>query len=160
MNISVKPISLLKDPGHFLALGFGSGCAPIAPGTFGTLAAVPLCWLALQLAAPWYALLTLTLVLSGIYLCGRTAQALGGVDHPAIVWDELAGFFLTMVGAPKDWYWLVLGFVLFRVFDILKPWPASVADRTLKGGFGIMADDILAAAYAWLVLQMIAFFIQ
>ena len=157
MNTSVKPISLLKDPGHFLALGFASGCAPMAPGTFGTLAAVPLCWLALQLPAPWYAGLTLVLVLLGIYLCGRTAQALGAHDHPAIVWDELAGFFLTMLAAPKGWYWLVLGFVLFRLFDILKPWPVSLADRNLEGGFGIMADDILAGAYAWLVLQLIVY---
>ncbi|MCB1714193.1 MAG: phosphatidylglycerophosphatase A [Candidatus Competibacteraceae bacterium] len=153
----VKPVTLLTDPGHFLALGFGSGCAPVAPGTFGTLAALPLCWLALHLSPALYAGLTLLLAVLGVYLCGRTALALGGHDHPAIVWDELVGIFLTMLAAPKEWYWLLLGFVLFRFFDILKPWPVSVADQSLEGGFGIMADDILAAAYAWLVLQLISY---
>ena len=156
MNISVKPITLLKDPGHFLALGFGAGCAPLAPGTFGTLIAMPFCWLALRLPLSLYAGLTLLMALLGVYLCKRTSHALGGQDHPAIVWDEFVGLFLTMLAAPPGWYWLLLGFVLFRFFDILKPWPVSVADQNLKGGFGIMMDDILAAVYAWLVLQLIA----
>jgi phosphatidylglycerophosphatase A len=162
MSTSVKapstaPATLLGDPGHFLALGLGSGCAPLAPGTFGTLAAVPLCGLALQLPLLWYVSLTFALSLFGVYLCDRTAQALGGHDHPAIVWDEFCGLFVTMLAAPKGGYWLALGFVLFRVFDILKPWPVSVADRKLRGGFGIMADDILAGVYAWLSLQLIAY---
>lgn len=141
------------NPLHFLALGFGSGCAPKAPGTFGTLVAVPMVWLAQPLSPAWYALLTLVLFVLGIWFCDRTARDLGVPDHPAIVWDEIVGYFITMIAAPTGWVWLLVGFVLFRIFDILKPWPIRLIDRQIHGGFGIMADDVLAGAFAWLVLQ-------
>ena len=102
-----------------------------------------------------FALLTLALVAVGVWLCGRTAAALGVHDHPAIVWDEIAGYFITLIAAPAGWFWLAVGFVLFRFFDILKPWPANLADRELEGGFGIMMDDVMAAVYAWLAMQSI-----
>ncbi|WJW76224.1 phosphatidylglycerophosphatase A [Thiohalobacter sp. IOR34] len=146
------PPRLLRDPGHLLALGFGSGLAPVAPGTFGTLAAIPLWWLGSQLSLSLYLGLLLLLSLLGIWLCGRTARALGVHDHPAIVWDEFAGFLLTMAWAPAGWIWLLLGFGLFRLFDIWKPWPIRFLDRRLGGGLGIMLDDLLAGAFAAVVI--------
>jgi phosphatidylglycerophosphatase A len=138
---------------HAFAVGFGSGCIPKAPGTFGTLAAIPLYLLAHQLPVWAYLLLTFTGFGLGILVCGRTARNLGTHDHPAIVWDEFVGYFLTMVDAPPGWLWIITGFVLFRGFDIIKPWPIRQVDERIKGGFGIMLDDFLAACYSWLVLQ-------
>ena len=143
----------MKNPVHFLAFGFGSGLAPKAPGTFGTLAAIPLWWLAVQL--PWwgYGLVLLAVIAVGPYLCGRTATDLGVHDHGGIVWDEIAGYLLTMLLVPASWYAAVAGFLLFRLFDIAKPWPIGWIDRQVKGGTGIMVDDLVAAVYAWLCLQ-------
>lgn len=149
----------LTDPRHFFALGMGSGLSPKAPGTLGTLVAVPL-YLLLQGLPLWsYLLLVLAAFLLGVWLCEVTARNLGVHDHPGIVWDEFVGYWLTMAAAPQGWQWLVLGFVLFRLFDIVKPWPIRQADRHLGGGFGIMFDDVLAGVYAWLVLKALAFFI-
>ena len=158
MTISAKPAGadLWRNPVHFLALGFGSGCATRAPGTFGTLAAIPLYWLAQDLALPVFLLLTAAMFAVGVYLCDRTARDLGVHDHPAIVWDEIVGYFVTMIAAPSGWPWLLAGFLLFRVFDIFKPWPIKAVDRRVGGGFGIMFDDVLAGVYAWLVLQGLA----
>ncbi len=143
----------LVDVRHFLALGLGSGLAPKAPGTVGTLVAVPL-YLLLQGLPLWAYLLTLVLAFAlGVWLCEVTARNLGVHDHPGIVWDEFVGYWLTMTAAPSGVQWLVLGFILFRLFDIIKPWPIRQADRHLGGGFGIMFDDVLAGIYAWLVLQ-------
>ncbi len=140
-----------------LALGFGSGCARIAPGTWGTLVAVVPCWLALQqLSLGGYLLLTFVLIVVGVWLCGQAAQRLQVHDHPGIVWDEIAGYFVTMIAAPDGWVWAVVGFALFRLFDITKPWPIRRIDRGVDGGVGIMADDLLAGVYAWLVLQGLA----
>lgn len=149
----IPPTVILRNPVHLLAFGFGSGLAPKAPGTFGTLAAVPL-YLLLQMLAPnYYAAFVAASIVLGIYLCGRTAQDLRVHDHPGIVWDEFVGFWITMFLAPAGWLWVLLGFALFRLFDILKPWPISYLDRRLKGGTGIMLDDIVAGLFAWLVLQ-------
>jgi len=149
------PTKLLKNPLHLLALGLGSGCLPHAPGTFGTLVAIPL-FLLLQPLAPWtYAGLILLLFVFGIYLCGHTARALGVHDHPGIVWDEIVGYLLTMFVAPPGWLPVVLGFVLFRLFDILKPWPIRAIDRQVHGGLGIMLDDVLAGVFAWACLQIL-----
>ena len=156
-NKAEKPCTrVFRDPIHFLALGFGSGCAPKAPGTFGTLAAIPLYLLAQPLPLWAYLLLTTIGFIVGIWICDRAARDLGVHDHPAIVWDEVVGYFVTMIAAPAGWLWIVIGFVLFRVFDILKPWPIRRADQRIGGGFGIMFDDLLAAGYAWLVLQALA----
>ncbi len=148
---------VFRDPVHFLALGFGSGCAPKAPGTLGTLAAIPL-YLLIQPLPLWtYLLLTGIGFLFGIWICGRVTDDLGVHDHSAIVWDEIIGYLITMIAAPSGWLWIVVGFVSFRLFDILKPWPIRQADRQIGGGFGIMFDDLLAAIYAWIVLQLLAF---
>jgi len=151
-------LSDLADVRHFLALGLGAGLAPKAPGTVGTLVAVPL-YLLLQGLTLWAYLLLLVLAfLLGVWLCGVTARNLGVHDHPGIVWDEFIGYWLTMAAAPQGWQWVLLGFVLFRLFDIVKPWPIRQADRRLGGGFGIMFDDVLAGIYAWLVLQAVIAF--
>ncbi len=163
MHSQGKPKSLnpgdLADPRHFLALGLGSGLAPKAPGTFGTLAAIPL-YLLLQELSIWSYLLTVMVAfVIGVWLCDVTTRNLGVHDHPGIVWDEFVGYWLTMAAAPSGWQWVLLGFVLFRVFDIAKPWPIRLADRRLGGGFGIMFDDVLAGIYAWLLLQAIVMLI-
>lgn len=147
------PLRFLRDPGHLLSLGFGSGLSPYAPGTAGTLAAIPFYLLLSMLPTTGYVLATLFSVVLGIYVCGRTSKALGVHDHSAIVWDEFAGLFITLLFAPVTVMTVVLGFCLFRLFDILKPWPASVIDTRIKGGLGIMLDDVIAGIYALLVLQ-------
>ena len=149
--------TVLTSPVHFLAFGFGSGLSPKAPGTMGTLAAIPLYLLLMNLPLTGYLLAVLLISVAGIWICGESSRRLGVHDHGGIVWDEFAGFLLTMTAAPQGWAWIVLGFALFRLFDIWKPWPVRVADRQLHGGLGIMLDDILAGIYAWLVLQAVVY---
>lgn len=158
MTISSEPPchNIWRNPVHFLALGFGSGCIPRAPGTFGTLAAIPLYWWLRDLTLADYLLLTAVAFAAGIWLCGRTTRDLGIHDHPSIVWDEIVGYFITMIAAPSGWLWIIAGFGLFRVFDIFKPWPIAWVDKRVSGGFGIMLDDVLAGFYAWLILQFLA----
>lgn len=150
-------LSLLRNPVHFLSLGFGSGLFPVAPGTAGTLAAIPVYLLLARLDLSIYLAATLLMFAMGVYLCEVTSRELGGDDHPAIVLDEIVGYIITMVGMPigasPKIEWLVAGFLLFRVFDILKPWPIRVLDRSIKGGLGIMLDDVLAGVFAGLVLH-------
>ncbi|MEM7361243.1 MAG: phosphatidylglycerophosphatase A [Pseudomonadota bacterium] len=147
----------LSNPVHFLALGFGSGLLKPAPGTWGTLAAIPLyilVALSLQLSLPAYsALLVLTFIL-GVYVCGKTADDVGVHDHGAIVWDEVVGYLVTMLAITPSMLNIVLGFILFRVFDILKPWPIKALDRSVQGGFGIMIDDVIAGLLACAVLHV------
>jgi phosphatidylglycerophosphatase A len=151
-NVPQLP-SLLRNPVHFLSLGFGSGLSPKAPGTFGTLAALPIYGL-LQLLSPInYLLAVLFAFILGVYACGATARAMQSHDHPAIVWDEFVGLWLTLFLVPTGWVWIVAGFCLFRLFDIVKPWPISWFDRRVHGGFGIMLDDVIAGIFAWCVLQ-------
>ncbi len=152
----VKPSTILKNPVHFLAFGFGSGLSPVAPGTFGTLAAIPI-YLALihSVNSLTYLLVVVLFSLVGFWLCGKTAKDLGVHDHPGIVWDEIVGFLITMYQAPLGWVWIIVGFALFRVFDILKPWPIRFLDEKVESGIGIMLDDILAGFFAWVVLQLI-----
>ena len=145
---------LLRNPLHLLSLGFGSGLAPVAPGTFGTLAAVPLYLLIAQLALPYYLAIVALGFAAGVYLCSYTSAALGVHDHGGIVWDEFVGFWITMIAVPVTWQWIVAGFVLFRVFDIVKPWPVKIADTKMTGGLGIMLDDVLAGLYALGCLQI------
>ncbi len=145
----------LTRPAHWLAFGLGAGLAPRAPGTFGTLAAVPLYLALAGLPLPAYLVLIVALFAWGVWLCGVTARDLGVHDHPGIVWDEVVGYLVTMTAAPPGWGAVVAGFVLFRLFDILKPWPIGALDRRLTGGLGIMADDLLAGVFAALVLHLV-----
>ncbi|HDZ07586.1 phosphatidylglycerophosphatase A family protein [Pseudohongiella sp.] len=154
--MSKTPASVWRNPVHFLAFGLGSGAAAKAPGTFGTLAGA-LIWLLLPPMGPLFYLLFLALTFAvGIWLCGRTAEDIGVHDHGGIVWDEFVGLWLTMFLAPPGLLWLVLGFLLFRVFDILKPWPIAWCDKHVEGGLGIMIDDVLAGLMALACLQLIA----
>ena len=148
---------LRRNPVHFLAFGCGAGLGPRAPGTWGTLAAVPLYLLLQDLALFWYLLAVAALFALGIWLCGATARDLGVHDHPGIVWDEVVGYLVTMTAAPAGWGWILLGFAAFRLFDVWKPWPIRACDRRVGGGLGIMLDDVLAGGYAALVLQLAAF---
>ena len=145
----------MSDPVHLLAAGFGSGLAPRAPGTAGTLAGVLLYLALAALPLPVYLGLSLGLFLLGVWICGRAARDLNAHDHPSIVFDEMIGYLVTMAGAPFGIGWLALGFVLFRFFDIVKPWPISLLDRKVPGGFGIMLDDLAAGLLALAVLQAV-----
>ena len=151
---------LLSNPNHLFAFGFGSGLAPKAPGTFGTLVAIPFFLLLQHLSWPVYLSWLLVTFALGVLWCDRSSKALGVHDHGGIVWDEFVGFWITMFMAPAGWIWIVIGFVLFRLFDIVKPWPINWLDKKVHGGFGIMIDDVLAGVYALLVLQLIAFFVR
>lgn len=156
MMSSSTPVKFqLNDPIHFLAVGFGTGLAPKAPGTFGTLAALPFILIFSQLSTLHYAAITAIVCLFGIYICGKTARDIGVHDHGAIVWDEIAGYMITMLLMPINWQTLAVGFVLFRFFDIVKPWPIKALDQHVHGGAGIMLDDIVAGFAAFACLQLI-----
>ena len=150
---------VLHSPVLLLAFGFGSGLAPKAPGTIGTLAAIPLYLLLAKLPLISYAIVVLLSFMVGCWLCGEAAKQLGVHDFGGIVWDEFVGYWITMFAAPAGWLWITLGFVLFRLFDIWKPWPIRLADKQVQGGLGIMLDDVLAGLYAWLCLQALAYFV-
>lgn len=149
---------LCRNPISLLAFGFGSGLSPALPGTVGTLAAIPLYLLMVQLPLWAYLVVVAAAFFVGIYLCDSASKQLGVHDHGGIVWDEFVGFWVTMIAVPVTWYWVVLGFFLFRVFDMLKPWPIGWVDKKLSGGFGIMIDDVLAAIAAGFLLHLAVFF--
>lgn len=150
---------LLRHPAGFIALGGGAGLAPKAPGTFGTLVAIPFLW-PLSFAPLWLAgILVFLALMIGIPVCDRVSQQIGKSDPGAIVWDEIVALWLVFLAVPLSWYSVLVGFLLFRLFDIFKPWPISWADRKISGGTGIMLDDVLAAIYATVVLRFILYLI-
>lgn len=151
----LTPKQILTDPVLFLAFGFGSGLAKKAPGTFGTLAAVPVYYLLTQTGLLAYSFATVISTVIGCWICGQAAEKLGEHDFGGIVWDEVAGYLITLWFIPISWVNVLLGFILFRFFDILKPWPIKVADRRVQGGLGIMLDDVLAGLIANVALQLI-----
>ncbi len=146
---------IMRDPVLFLAFGFGSGLAKKAPGTFGTLAAIPVYLLLVQFNTVIYSVITLISMVAGIWICGIAADKLGEHDFGGIVWDEIAGFLVTMWFVGFSWQNVVLGFILFRVFDIVKPWPIKWVDQKVSGGFGIMLDDVLAGLLAGFLLAVL-----
>ncbi len=149
----------LANPVHFLALGFGSGLSPKAPGTMGTVAAIPVFLVLSALPLVWYLLATAAIFAVGVWICDRAARDFGVHDHPAIVWDEIAGFLVAMIAVPAGLGWVLLGFVLFRLFDILKPWPIRWLDRHVHGGLGIMLDDVLAGLFALVLIHLCLLFL-
>jgi phosphatidylglycerophosphatase A len=151
--MSESSISIWRNPIHLLAFGFGSGLAPKAPGTAGTAVAVMIYLLLPNMAWPIYLVFLTVAFVLGIWLCGKTAHDLGVHDHGGIVWDEFVGYWITLFMVPSGWVWVVLGFVLFRLFDILKPWPIGWVDRQVEGGLGIMLDDVIAGIMAALCIQ-------
>ncbi len=144
---------LFSHPVHFLSLGFGSGLAPKAPGTFGTLFGLPLYFLISSYALNVQLIVIAVSFIVGIYFCQKTGDALGVSDHGGIVWDEIVAMMLVLVFTPAHWGWWLVAFALFRLFDIWKPFPIRQLDANIKGGLGVMVDDLLAAIYAIIVLK-------
>ena len=151
-------IKHLKYPDVLIAVGFGSGLAPKAPGTAGTLIAIPLYMLMQSLPLISYLLITTCLFIAGIWICAYSAEKLGVHDHPSIVFDEIVGYLITMVAAPEGWQLIIVGFVLFRLLDAIKPWPISWFDRNITGGMGIMVDDVVAGIVALAIIQGLLYF--
>jgi phosphatidylglycerophosphatase A len=142
-------VGTLRDPVHFLAFGFGAGLAPRAPGTFGSAVGLVAAWWLLELPFVWRVAVVLTVIAAGIFICGESARRLGRHDDQRIVLDEIAGVLLTSLAVvERSLFLLALVFVFFRFFDIVKPWPIRDVDHSLKGGLGIMLDDLIAALFA------------
>ena len=155
MNNVLSKNKVWQDPLYFLAFGFGSGLMPMAPGTWGTLAAFPIYLLMAGMSGTTYLIVTLMAFFFGVAICEKVSTDLGVHDYPPIVWDEIVGYLLTMTLAPVSAFWMVVGFVLFRLFDIWKPVPIRTVDKHVQGGLGIMLDDVLAAFPAWLIMQLL-----
>lgn len=149
---------VLGSPSGFLAFGFGSGLSPFAPGTMGTLVAIPFIFALKSLGNPGFWILLGLLFLLGVQLCGHVSRKLGVHDHGGIVWDEMVGYWLSAAFVPLQWPWLLAAFLLFRVFDILKPWPIRQLDKKVTGGFGIMIDDVAAALFTVIILAVLQSF--
>jgi phosphatidylglycerophosphatase A len=147
------------SPSGLLAFGFGSGLSPFAPGTMGTLAAIPFIFALKALGNPGFWIVLVLLFLLGVQLCGSVSRKLGVHDHGGIVWDEMVGYWLSAAFVPLQWHWLLAAFLLFRFFDILKPWPIHQLDKKVSGGFGIMIDDVVAALFTVLILAVVQSFL-
>ncbi|MFK7996981.1 MAG: phosphatidylglycerophosphatase A [Granulosicoccus sp.] len=145
--------ALFASVANFFALGVGLGLARKAPGTFGTLLGIPVLLL-MPVNLMLYLLVLVALFVFGVWCCGECSRYLGVHDHGAIVWDEVVGYLVTMIALPITWQWLLAGFIIFRVFDIWKPWPISWADRHVHGGMGIMVDDVIAGVFAAVTLHL------
>ena len=149
---------MLAHPAHFIALGFGTGLSPFAPGTVGTLLGFPIYWIASALLAPYGPLALLAFVfvlfLIGIWACARTGEDLGLADHSGMNWDEIVAFQLVLMLTPQPWPWQAFAFFGFRLFDVVKPPPIRQIDAHWKGGSGVMADDIVAAFYTLLAMAL------
>lgn len=153
--------ALLATPAGWIACGLGSGLAPVAQGTFGSLAAI-LPWLLLrELSLPINLLVIVLGFALGVWACERAGRALGVDDHRALVWDEFVGLWIALLPALlAPWWAVILGFALFRLFDVWKPWPIRVFDRRLKGGLGVMVDDVVAGVFAAAVLALALHFLR
>lgn len=149
-----------KYPVHILAYGFGTGLAPVAPGSFGTLVGVALYRAMGALPPLQYWAVTSTLWIVGVPICAQTAADLGAHDPGSIVWDEIVGYLVAMHRLPRTWGWLAAGFIVYRLFDVWKPYPIGLAEDAFGVGVSIMADDVVAGTYAWCVLQMVRWTIK
>lgn len=159
------PQVIMRDPVHLLAFGFGTGLSPIMPGTVGTLIGIPFFLAIYWLPWPVYLAVTALLFVVGIYLCGESARRLATHDHPGIVWDEIVGYLVTMMPLLPDllgsqvtaplWFWIIAGFLAFRLFDIIKPPPIKQLDHKVHGGLGIMVDDLVAGVFAAIVMMVL-----
>ena len=154
-NISKK---VWQEPAFFIAFGFGSGLMPKAPGTWGTLAAIPIYLLIANTGWYFYLIATIAAFVLGVFVSNIVSRELGEHDYQGIVWDEVVGFLLTMFLAPPGLIWIIAGFILFRIFDIWKPQPIRWVDKRVYGGWGIMLDDVLAAIPAWIIMQLLAWY--
>jgi phosphatidylglycerophosphatase A len=158
-NLTARQV--FTHPVHLLAYGFGAGLSPKAPGTMGTLVAIPLYLLLLMYTSSGVYLAVLAVALAaGVFICGYTAKQMSIDDPKGVVWDEIVGYLITMLGLPLGWFWVIGGFLMFRLFDIWKPWPIRWVDRHIKGGIGIMLDDVIAAVFACVLLNLAAYFLK
>jgi phosphatidylglycerophosphatase A len=157
MNASGRRLSpgLLRDPVHCVALGFGSGLSPWMPGTLGSAVALLPCWFVAPAIWPLKLAIAVGVFVAGVRICDISSRRLGAHDHPGIVLDEIAAMLTITVILPQSWTQLLLAFVLFRIFDIWKPWPIRDLDHRMSGGLGIMLDDQLAAVYAGIGIGLI-----
>jgi phosphatidylglycerophosphatase A len=146
---------MLSSPAHLVAMGFGTGLSPFAPGTVGTLLGYPLYWLLVAWFSPAGILaIAAGLFAIGTWACQRTGRALGVADHGSMVWDEVVAFLVILVFTPHTLAWQIAAFFLFRFFDVAKPPPVRYFDRTIKNGFGVMLDDLLAAIYTLVAIAV------
>lgn len=160
-DAELTPTFQPSRPEHLIAYGFGAGLSPKAPGTMGTLVAIPIYLLLANLPGLVYLLAVAALIGVGIWACDKVATELGQDDPPAIVWDEIVGFLVAMAAAPViSLAWIIMGFLLFRLFDIYKPWPVSWAENRFTGGIGIIVDDLIAGAMTWVVLTFMAMIVS
>jgi len=157
-DAAVRKVAL-GTPAGFLAFGLGSGLSRYAPGTVGTIAAVPMAAALKCLPAAWFWVILAGLFLGGIHLCDVSSKRLGQHDPGGIVWDEMVAYCLTIAFLPASWAWWLAAFIAFRFFDIVKPWPIKWAEKNFPGGLGIMLDDIIAALYAMTVLALVLRFL-
>lgn len=154
-KVPAIPSSIWQNPLHFIAFGFGSGAIPVAPGTFGTLIAIPF-YLALQsLPLIFYVTIVVIITIASMWICDRVSKEIDIHDHQGMCLDEIVGYLVTMINAPHGWVWVLLGFLLFRLFDILKPWPIDYLDKKMKGGVGMILDDVVAGIFSCLLIQII-----
>lgn len=160
-NYTVPPIpdSVWKNPWHFIAFGFGSGAIPIAPGTFGTLMGIPFYLLMQPLSPLIYFIVLLIFIFASILICNKVSKDIGIHDHQGMCLDEIVGFLVTMFAAPHGLKWIIIGFLLFRLFDIWKPQPIRYLDEKVSGGFGMILDDVVAGIFAALLLHLLTWII-
>ncbi len=154
-SMPAVPQAVWQNPLYFIGFGLGSGAMPFAPGTFGTLMAIPFYVLLSSLGLYAYFIFAVCFCVASAYLCDYLSRQLDVHDHPGMCIDEFAGFFVTMIAAPSGWPWIVLGFLLFRLFDIWKPWPIHYLDEKIHGGFGMVIDDVVAGVFALVVMQVV-----
>ena len=153
------PDSVWQKPTHFIAFGLGSGTFPFAPGTFGTLMAIPF-YLAMQPLSPLHYFILLVIITVGsMWLCDKVSKEINVHDHPGMCLDEIVGYLVTMMGAPFGLGWIILGFILFRIFDILKPWPIGFIDKKIHGGFGMIMDDVMAGIYSLILIRILSWMV-
>lgn len=160
MKKNIAPKIIWENPLIFIACGFGSGAMPYAPGTFGTLMIIPFYLLIQNVSLSTYLLILFAAIIFGIWICDLASKTFDTHDHPSIVFDEFVGFAVTMIAAPKGWLWILLGFILFRIFDIWKPLPIKWFDQHIKNGLGVVLDDVIAGVYAFILLQLLAIFFR
>lgn len=153
------PDAVWRNPLYFIAFGFGSGAMPFAPGTFGTLMAIPFYLLLRPLPLVYYIIFIVAFIAFSMWLSNKLSREINVHDHPGMCIDEFAGYFVTMINAPAGWEWVLLGFALFRFFDIVKPWPISFIDEKVHGGIGMILDDVLAGLASFAIIQLIIRFI-
>lgn len=155
-TVQPLPESIWKNPWHFIAFGFGTGAIPIAPGTFGTLIAIPL-YLYFSTYSHWiYLVFTIAFTIFSIWLCEKVSREIQVHDHQGMCIDEVVGYLVTMYHAPYGWGWIITGVILFRIFDILKPWPIRQIDDHVKGGVGMILDDVVAGIFSCFIIQTLS----